>query len=96
MASGALTGTKPLSEADRRQEAMKEFLDEPVEYGDLRLAPTVELAGLAELSTLRDNDEKLDALLRIAAAVRDEDTAREHLRRLRAGEADMHELPKRR
>ncbi|MCX7619827.1 MAG: hypothetical protein N2037_03155 [Acidimicrobiales bacterium] len=96
MTSGALTGSDSLSDADKGREAMKEFLDEPVEYGDVRLAPTVELAGLAELSTLRDNDEKLDALLRIAAAVRAEDTAREHVRRLRQGDLELDELPKRR
>jgi len=74
---------------------MKQFLEEPVEFGDVRLAPTIELAGLAELSTLRDNDERLDAIIRIAETIRDEDEAREHLRQLRSGEIDLTDLPKR-
>ena len=75
---------------------MKQRLEEPVEYGEVRLAPTVELAGLAELSALRDDDERLDALLRIADAVRAEDEAREHLSALRSGEIELPDLPRRR
>jgi len=75
---------------------MKQRLEEPVEYGEVRLAPTVELAGLAELSAIHDDDEKLDALLRIADAVRAEDQAREHLSALRSGTAELPALPKRR
>lgn len=75
---------------------MKQRLEEPVEYGELRLAPTVELAGLAELSAIHDDDEKLNALLRIADAVRAEDEAREHLSALRSGAVELPDLPKRR
>jgi hypothetical protein len=75
---------------------MKQRLEEPVEYGDVRLAPTVELAGLAELSALRDDEERLQALLRIAEAVRAEDEARAHLSALRSGALPVGELPQRR
>ncbi len=74
---------------------MKQRLEEPVEYGEVRLAPTVELAGLAELSALADHDQRLEALLRIAEAVQAEDRAREHLRAIRSGELDPRQLPKR-
>jgi hypothetical protein len=71
------------------------YLSEPVEFGDIRLAPTVELAGLAELSALDDHDARLDAILRIAASIESEDQAREHVARLRDGTATS-ALPKRR
>ncbi|MBI2706520.1 MAG: hypothetical protein HYX32_14700 [Actinobacteria bacterium] len=74
---------------------MKLRLEEPVEYGDLRLAPTVELAGLAELSEIRDNDARVEALLRIASAMKDEDDAREHLAAIRSGAIDLTTLPRR-
>jgi len=74
---------------------MKQLLEAPVEYGTMRLAPTIELAGLAELADLDDDDARLDALKRIAAAVRAEDDARDHLRAMRSGEIDIRELPQR-
>lgn len=75
---------------------MKLVLDAPVQFGDVRLAPTVELAGLAELAALRDIDERAAAIRRIAEAVRAEDDARRHLAALRAGEVDASRLPRRR
>lgn len=75
---------------------MKQLLEEPVQYGDLLLAPTVELAGLAELAALRDIDDRAAAIKRIADAVRAEDDARRHLAALRAGEVDRADLPRRR
>jgi hypothetical protein len=59
------------------------------------LAPTVELAGLAELSVLDDHDQRLDAILRIATNIEAEDRAREHVARLR-DDATGSALPKRR
>lgn len=58
---------------------MKQMLEAPVEFGDTRLAPTIELAGLAELATLRTQAERLDAISRIAHAIADEDRARAHV-----------------
>lgn len=71
-------------------------LEGPVEYGDVRLAPSVELAGLAELASLDDADDRLDALLRIAEAIQAEDDARDHLAALRSGQIEQPQLPKRR
>jgi hypothetical protein len=61
----------------------KHALSEPVELGTVRIAPTAELAGLAELSLLAEHDEQLDAIVRIAETVRAEDEAREHVNALR-------------
>jgi len=58
---------------------MKQLLEAPVEYGETRLAPTIELAGLAELATLRTHAEQLDAITRIAHAIAEEDRARAHV-----------------
>lgn len=55
---------------------MKQLLEVPVEFGEARLAPTTELAGLAELATLHSQDERLEAIVRIAHAIADEDRAR--------------------
>jgi len=55
---------------------MKQLLEAPVEFGQALLAPTTELAGLAELATLANHDERLAAIVRIAGAVADEDRAR--------------------
>lgn len=74
---------------------MQHLLEAPVEYGDVRLAPTVELAGLAELAELGDNDARIAALLRIAEAVQAEDQARDHLARLRTGQIELPALPRR-
>jgi hypothetical protein len=63
---------------------MRQLLEVPVVVGDLMLAPTTELAGLAELATLRSTDDALDALTRIAEAIRAEDELRDHIAHLRA------------
>ena len=55
---------------------MKQLLETPVEFGETLLAPTTELAGLAELANLHNQDERLAVVLRIARAVADEDRAR--------------------
>jgi hypothetical protein len=77
--------------------ARKHELEEPVELGEVRLAPTVELAGLAELSSLSLHDQgaRIDALVRIAASVQAEDRVREHIATLRE-ETPAGDLPKRR
>ena len=62
---------------------MKSVLQRPVEFVDLRLAPTSELAALAELTRLEDHDQALLTLTRVANAVRAEDDARERVRALR-------------
>lgn len=61
----------------------KQLLAQPVEYGDVLLAPTTELAALAELATARTERERLDAIKRAAAAIRAEDAGRRHLANLR-------------
>ncbi len=55
---------------------MRTLLEVPVEFGETRLAPTTELAGLAGLASLHDHSLRLAALVRIAAAVADEDRVR--------------------
>ena len=55
---------------------MKQLLETPVEFGETLLAPTTELAGLAELANLRDQDDRLAAVVRIAQAIAEEDRAR--------------------
>ncbi len=74
---------------------MKQRLGQPVEFGQVRIAPTVELAGLTELAGLATNDERLEAIVRIAHAVRADDEARAHLARLRAGDVGEAPLPQR-
>jgi hypothetical protein len=60
------------------------MLSEPVALGDVRLAPTTELAGLAELQLLADHEQRLAALLRIAHAIRREDNERARIALMRA------------
>jgi len=75
---------------------MKQMLEAPVEFGDARLAPTTELAGLAELSELHSNDDRLDAIVRIAQTIRLEDDARRIVAEQRAAaRAGLLVLPKR-
>lgn len=74
---------------------MRQLLEVPVVLGDLMLAPTTELAGLAELASLRSTDDALDALSRIAATIRDEDALRDRIAQLRADDA-LSPLPRRR
>jgi hypothetical protein len=74
---------------------MKQLLESPVVVGDVRLAPTTELAGLAELAELRTHDDRVWALHRIARAIRSEDDARDHIRQLRDAN-ELTALPRRR
>jgi hypothetical protein len=75
---------------------MKQLLESPVEYGDTILAPTTELAGLAELAGLRTQQDRLEAIVRIARQIADEDLAREHVRaQRRAARAGLLVLPRR-
>ena len=62
---------------------MTSFLQRPVEFGMARLAPTSELAGLAELAVLVDEEARLLAIMRIATAIRDEDAERARVARIR-------------
>ena len=62
---------------------MRQLLEVPVLVGDLQLAPTTELAGLAELATTSSADERLEVLSRVAASIAAEDAARDHIARLR-------------
>jgi hypothetical protein len=62
---------------------MKQLLEQPVEYGDVQLAPTTELAGLAEFASLRDHSSRLEAIIRIANAVQSEDDERTRIADLR-------------
>jgi hypothetical protein len=62
---------------------MKSVLQRPVEFVDLRLAPTSELAALAELARLEDHDQQLRTLTRIAHTVRAEDDERARVAALR-------------
>ncbi len=75
---------------------MKSLLERPVEYGDVRLAPTSELAALAELATLYSHTDRLDAVVRAAQAIRREDAARDHIALVRSGAVDPGDLPSRR
>jgi hypothetical protein len=61
---------------------MTSFLQRPVEFGAARLAPTSELAGLAELAALDDDEARLRAVVRIASAIRDEDAERTRIARI--------------
>lgn len=56
---------------------MKQLLAQPVEYRGLRLAPTTELAALAELADTPRHEDRLRILVETAAAVAAEDAARE-------------------
>ncbi len=75
---------------------MKQMLASPVEFGDTRLAPTTELAGLAELAALRSQDDRLQAIVRIAETIRDEEDERRAVAEQRAAaRAGLLVLPKR-
>lgn len=77
---------------------MQQLLEQPVEYGDVRLAPTTELAGLAELAEAPDDAVRLATLVRVAETIRVEDEARVELTRLRklAEQDRLPTLPRRR
>ncbi len=75
---------------------MQQMLEVPVEFGDTLLAPTTELAGLAELANLRTQDDRLEAIVRIAAAITQEDDDRAYVKSQRAAaRAGVLLLPKR-
>lgn len=74
---------------------MKIMLERPVEYGEIRLAPTSELAALAELSELYDHDDRLAAIIRTATTLRSEDAVRDRIAKLRSGELEPDALPRR-
>lgn len=75
---------------------MRQLLEAPVEFGDTQLAPTTELAGLAELATLQHQDDRLDAIVRIASAIHQEDLDRAHVAAQRAAaRSGLLVLPKR-
>lgn len=75
---------------------MRQLLEVPVEFGDTLLAPTTELAGLAELANLYSQDDRLDAIVRIAATIRQEDEDRDYVASRRAeARAGLSILPKR-
>lgn len=73
-------------------------LARPVEFGEIRLAPTTELVGLAELAEAVDDSDRVATLHRVAVAIRDEDTERSRIRELRraAEQNRAPALPKRR
>lgn len=73
-----------------------QLLSRPVEYGDILLAPTTELAGLAELSTVHNHEERVVTLLRIAQAIDAEDAERARISALRDPSAAPTALPTRR
>jgi len=74
---------------------MRQLLEVPVIVGDVMLAPTVELAGLAELAALTSDDDELETLSRIAAAIVAEDELRDRIAELRASD-QLRPLPHRR
>jgi len=74
---------------------MRQLLEVPVMVGDVQLAPTTELAGLAELASIGGADEQLEVLARVAASILAEDAARDHIAQLRTADA-LVPLPHRR
>ncbi len=70
-------------------------LAQPVVLGSVRLAPTTELAGLADLAATDDDDARLLLLCEIARTIAAEDRVRDHIRALRTGAAGSAPLPRR-
>jgi hypothetical protein len=75
---------------------MRHLLEAPVLVGDVQLAPTTELAGLAELAVVSDYDEQLVVLARVAAAIAAEDAARDRIADLHRADRPLNPLPHRR
>lgn len=75
---------------------MKTMLERPVEYGEVQLAPTSELVALAELATLYNHADRLDAVIRAAQALQREDEDRRRIALVRSGAASPGDLPRRR
>jgi hypothetical protein len=73
----------------------RQLLEAPVVVGEVTLAPTTELAGLAELARLDDLDDRIATLARVAAALREEDEIRDQIAELHTAEA-LAPLPLRR
>jgi len=71
---------------------MKQVLAQPVEFRGLRLAPTTELAALAELAGTASYEDRLRILVETAAAVAAEDAARARI----AHQRGPRPLPRRR
>lgn len=67
-----------------------------VAVGSVRLAPTTELAGLADLAVTTDDDARLALLCEIARSIAAEDAVRDHIRSLRSAAAGTAPLPQRR
>ena len=74
---------------------MKKQLAQPVVLGSVRLAPTTELAGLADLAAAPDEESRLALLCEIARTIEAEDRVRDHIRSLRAPAASTSPLPQR-
>jgi hypothetical protein len=70
-------------------------LEAPVVVGDVTLAPTTELAGLADLARVDSLDERIAVLARVADALRAEDEIRDQIAELRDADA-LAPLPRRR
>jgi len=73
----------------------QQLLEAPVVVGEIALAPTTELAGLAELAGLTSLDDRLASLARTAVAIRNEDEVRDHIAAQRAADS-LSPLPRRR
>jgi hypothetical protein len=70
-------------------------LEAPVVVGDVTMAPTTELAGLADLARVESLDERIAVLARVAEALRGEDEIRDHIADLRDAD-ELAPLPHRR
>ena len=70
-------------------------LEAPVVVGDVALAPTTELAALADLTHVESLDERITLLARVAEALRAEDGIRDHIADLRDADT-LAPLPRRR
>jgi hypothetical protein len=73
----------------------QQLLEAPVVVGEIALAPTTELAGLAELAGLTSLDDRLASLARTAAAIRNEDEVRDYIAAHRDADS-LSPLPRRR
>jgi hypothetical protein len=72
----------------------QQVLQAPVVVGDVTLAPTTELAGLADLARVESLDERIAVLARVADALRGEDEIRDHIAELRDADT-LAPLPRR-
>jgi hypothetical protein len=74
---------------------VQHVLEAPVVVGDVALAPTTELAGLADLARVDSLDERIAVLARVAEALRAEDEIRDEIAVLH-DEPALAPLPRRR